>query len=396
MTQDLVINLLAAALAFVFGAFSRSVYQRLTTSRKAAAARKIQEQRHPRFTHGWLLEYYLNLDRLDDLYLLQNEHRRRFVPFLTRPSWTNPDFAEGALVRQSVPHVRSTARIDQSILRRRGSYLMVVDEDGQPWNDLMAVVSRIEETPNGPRIKLILAEYFQFLSACGALEDETYAAVRNPKASTPIRNEILSSADIAAECRRLAHGFGMQCAFVFNDGGVFRVLIQRRSHSVSIYGGALAVVPVFGCQSMDLSDRTEVSIFHNFVREVYEELYGGEEVEKRGPYVDPRWFYKEPPIARLIAAHRDGLLDFRILGFGFDALNGEVDICGLAYIQDTGFAQRELDAMRANWEAQEINAWDLFGDELTEALFTGEFSPGSVYTLAETRKYLAKRPDDRK
>lgn len=389
MTHDLLINLLASGLAFALGVSVRSVRQHVVNARNLADSRRIREQRHPRFTHGWLLEYYLDRDRLDDLYLLVDGNRRRIVPFITRPSWTNQDFDEDVLLVQCSPHRRSDTEIDERVLRRRRAYLAVDDENGEPWNDPLAVVEKVEETDEGPRINLGLAEYFQFLSACGALEDETYAAVRNPRNATPIRDAVLGSVDDAAEARRGAHGFGMQCAFVFHDEGRLRVLIQRRSQSVSIYGGALAVVPVFGCQTMDLSDRTRVSVFHNFLREVFEEMYGGEEVEKRGNRVDPTWFYQEPPIARLIAARESGVLDFRILGFGFDALNGEVDICGLAYIDDPEFARRELPSLKANWEIQDINCWDLFGDDLTEALFAGEFSPGSVYTLAEARLYLA-------
>jgi hypothetical protein len=389
VTQDLIINLVASGLAFTLGVSVRSVRQRIANAKESAGSRRIREQRHPRFTHGWLLEYYLHRDRLDDLYLLVDGNRRRIVPFLTKPSWTNHGFDESTLIEQDSPHGRSDTAVDEEILRRRRAYLVVDDEDGEPWNDLLSVVSEVRETDDGPRIKLAMAEYFQFLAACGALEDETYAAVRNPRAATPIRDAVLASVEDAAEARRGAHGFGMQCAFVFHEEGRPRVLIQRRSHSVSIYGGALAVVPVFGCQSMDLSDRTPVSVFHNFLREAYEELYGGAEVEKRGNRVDPTWFYQEPPITRLIAAHEDGGLDFRILGFGFDALNGEVDICGLAYIRDPEFARRELPSLKANWEIQDISAWDLFGVDLTEALFAGEFSPGSVYTLGEARRHLA-------
>lgn len=389
MTQDLIINLVASGMAFTLGVSVRSARQRIADAKKSAGSRRIKEQRHPRFAYGWLLEYYLRRDRLDDLYLLVDGNRRRIVPFLIKASWTNHDFDENVLVQQESPHRRSDTEVDEEILRRRRAYLAVDDENGEPWNDLLAVVQEVQETEDGPLIKLALAEYFQFLTACGALEDETYAAVRNPRSPTPIRDEVLGSVDDAAHARRGAHGFGMQCAFVFPEDGRLRVLIQRRSHSVSIYGGALAVVPVFGCQSMDLSDRTPVSIFHNFLREVYEELYGGEEVEKRGNRVDPTWFYQEPSIAGLIASKEVGQMEFRILGFGFDGLNGEVDICGLAYIKDPEFARRELPSLKANWEIQDINCWDLFGNDLTDAMFAGEFSPGSVYTLAEARRHLA-------
>ncbi len=107
--------------------------------------------------------------------------------------------------------------------------------------------------------------------------------------------------------------------------------------------------------------------------------------KSRGPDLVLPGATDHPPIA----AHEDGGLDFRILGFGFDALNGEVDICGLAYIRDPEFGRRELPSLKANWEIQDISAWDLFGVDLTEALFAGEFSPGSVYTLGEARRHLA-------
>ncbi|MEV3924051.1 hypothetical protein [Actinomadura coerulea] len=92
MTQDLFINLVASGLAFTLGVSVRSVRQRMLNAKESAGSRRIKEQRHPRFTHGWLLEYYLRNDRLDDLYLLMEGNRRRIVPFLTKPSWTNHDF----------------------------------------------------------------------------------------------------------------------------------------------------------------------------------------------------------------------------------------------------------------------------------------------------------------
>ncbi|SNS46934.1 hypothetical protein [Actinomadura mexicana] len=154
-----------------------------------------------------MLEYYLRNDRLDDLYLLMEGNRRRIEPFLTKPSWTNHDFDENVLVRQVSPHRRSDSSVDEEVLRRRRAYRAVDDENGESWNDLLAVVQEVRETDDGPRIKLALAEYFQFLTACGALEDETYAAVRNPRSPTPIRDAVLGSVDDAAHARRGAHGW---------------------------------------------------------------------------------------------------------------------------------------------------------------------------------------------
>ncbi len=150
VTQDLIINLVASGLAFTLGVSVRSVRQRIANAKESAGSRRIREQRHPRFTHGWLLEYYLHRDRLDDLYLLVDGNRRRIGPFLTKPAWTNHGFDENVLVQQESPHCRSDTELDEEVLRRRRAYLAVDDENGEPWNDLLAVVREVQETEEGP------------------------------------------------------------------------------------------------------------------------------------------------------------------------------------------------------------------------------------------------------
>jgi hypothetical protein len=114
-------------------------------------------------------------------------------------------------------------------------------------------------------------------------------------------------------------------------------------------------------------------------------------VQRRSARVDPTWFYREAPIARLLSARDRGDLEFQLLGFGFDALNAEMDLCALAYISDHRYATEELAAMTVNWEIQDISVFDLRSAELDDAMRAGEFSPGSVFTLARAREVLAGR-----
>ncbi|GAA1556100.1 hypothetical protein GCM10009789_06830 [Kribbella sancticallisti] len=388
MPSDLAINLVATFIAFLTGLFARSAYHRLRGKALQRNRKRIMEQRHPTFTAPWLVNYYRENGHVDDLYAAEFGDGVVQVPFLVRPTWHLDNVSEDELIDQAMPQRQATVPIDRKLLKRRGRYLSLTDRHGEPWNDLIACAKGVSETEAGPRIQLQVAEYFQYLSACGPLEDETYRAVRTARAKTPIRDRVLSSAAEAARCDLGAHAFGMQVAVVFDDGQRLRILIQRRSYSVSIYGGALAVVPVFGCQTTDLTANTRVSLFHNFLREVYEELYGGAEVEQKTARVDPAWFYREAPIERLIKARSTGQLDFRLLGFGFDALNGEMDVLALALFKESRFSRIELSEMAMNWEINDIQVWDLFGQELTDALTAGEFSPGSVYTIMRCRQQL--------
>ncbi|MFE0027371.1 hypothetical protein [Amycolatopsis sp. NPDC059021] len=390
MTSELLVNLLAAGIAFLVGVTSRSTHGWLKRKRALAHEAESRIRRHPRYSADWLIRYYRRRGADKDLYVADHGSRRQVVPFLTKPSWYADGLVE-SIVDQQVPHELSAVPVDTKVLAARGRYLAVEDEGGEPWNELLACAAGVTEDGSGPRVRLVLARYFQYLSACGPIEDETYAAIAKPSRATPLRDRVLPDVDVAARCSRGAHAFGMQVATVFDTGGRHVVLIQRRSFAVSIYGGALAVVPVFGCQSVDLSERTPVSLFHNYLREVYEELYGGVEVQRRGTRVDPTWFYREAPIARLLAARERGDLEFTLLGFGFDALNAEMDLCALAYVSDRRYAEEEIAVMTTNWEIQDIAIHDLWGSELTDLMLAGEFSPGSVFTLARAREVLADR-----
>jgi hypothetical protein len=388
LTRDLLINLLSSAIAFVLGFFARTGYRNVKRTAQERKASKSDMRRLPSYTRSWIISYYLKRDRLQDLFLIETGGQKRFIPFLVKPAWL-AEQPEKQLILQEIPQLRSDVAINRKVLNRRKSYL-VRNQDGAPWNDLHACAANVKDTDSGPQIKVVLAEYFQYMSVCGALEDETYLASRSRTRgrSTPIRDRALASAEDAMQCKLNAHAMGMTVALVYKDGNELRVLIQERSRSVSTYGGALGVVPMFGCQTTDLSERTEVSLVHNFLREVYEELYGGTSVEYDDQHVDPQWFFEHPSIAYMANALDRGELKLNLLGFGFDALNGQLIIAGMVLFDDPGFIKRELPMMTGNWEVRRIQAWDLFGPRLTAALLDGEFTPACAFTLARTREHF--------
>lgn len=387
--KDIVINLIATGIAFLAGLTTRSFLSRVRRARLARNRRMIRQQRHPRFSCPWLIRYYDEKLTADDLYGFQHESQWIRVPFVMKSSWNLRGYPEDELLRQEIPQLMSQVSIDRRALKRRSRYMKLTRSDGEVWNEYIACVFSVEDDSAGPRIHLGVAEYFQFLSACGPLEDETFRSIGSRRRrSTPLRDRVLSSADVAAKCRLGAHAFGMQVAVVFDTGVDLKILIQRRSHAVSLYGGALAVVPVFGCQTVDLTPDTEISLFHNFLREIYEELYGGTEIEQRSARVDPRWFYREAPIAHVRRAHAQGVVEFELLGFGFDALNGEMDLMALTMFKKSRFSNSHLEEMKTNWEIHDIHVWSLFGSDLTDAILAGEFSPGSVYALTQVRERL--------
>lgn len=188
MTRDLLINLLSSAIAFVLGLFARAGYRSIKRSSQEKEARKTDMRRLPSYTRSWIISYYLKRDRLQDLFLVEVGGQKRFIPFLVKPEWL-VDLVEKQLIVQSIPQPRSGVAINRKVLNRRKSYL-VRDQDGAIWNDLHACAANIKNTDQGPQIKVVLAEYFQYMSVCGALEDETYVASRSRSRgrATPVRD----------------------------------------------------------------------------------------------------------------------------------------------------------------------------------------------------------------
>ncbi|MBN2083191.1 hypothetical protein JW859_13415 [bacterium] len=266
---------------------------------------------------------------------------------------------------------------------------MDLDWKGEVWNEEIMCVHRIRDGLT-PRIELCIASYYQFLSACGALEEETYSVIDNPRRIARLRNQYASSLDELIRCGLGAHGFGMQVAFVYaNQNEKNMILIQRRELAVSIYGGARAVVPMFGCQPHKDRSKVSMSLKHNFLREYYEELYGADEmIRTNQEYLSYSWFYNEEPVSELIRLIDTGEANITILGFGYDALNCECDIAVLVYIANKDFINNQIRTMKRNWEIEKIESVMLFSEELDNMLYNLEFQPGSAFAIAEARKHL--------
>ncbi|WP_330275155.1 hypothetical protein OG205_05560 [Lentzea sp. NBC_00516] len=384
---QILIGLTTSLVSFVAGILFHSAKTRFQSKRVSSIQQRQGQERLPVYARDWILRYYATNGRTLELFSIEAFGALHSVPFLTKPLWCSGEFNEDDLIVQTIPHAKSTVPVVKSILKERGHFMSGVDGD-EVWNDLLVCVKGIDDTKGRPRISVHLAEYFQYLSACGALEDETYRAIRNARQGTPLRDRFLSSLEKAKTAGLGAHGLGMQVAVVYPQGNSFRVLIQERSRNVALYGGGLAAVPVFGCQTLDISAQSRVSLFHNFLREMYEELYGGELVQRPRGSVNSSWFYAEEPVARLIAAKGSGDLVFQITGFGFDALNGEVNIAAVAHLRSEEFALREVERMQANWEIQHVTPWDLLGVDLEKCLVNGTFSPGSAFALERARQYI--------
>lgn len=394
--RDLAVDLIAALIAFLCGLAFRPVRANVQARVARRRTELLQRIRDPSYTRDWLVGFYGGAES-GQLYCYEEDGRRVATQLLMLDQWNfNEEVLEEDLLIQCVPQLHSSADVDMRTVRRKGKHIDLTNPDGSEWNELIASVSHVADEAGRPKIYVQVADYFQFLSACFPIEDETYRVVGSRLVGlakrAKLRRRFLPSVKAAAEGRLGAQPIGMQVVVVFETSQGPYVLIQQRAQNVSSYGGALAVVPVFGCQTDDLTDGTPVSLFRNFLRETYEELYGGVEVERSGKRLDPFWFHRTPSIERLLAARRVGYLSWRLLGFGFDALNGELDIMAIAVFHRGRFTDHEFNDMKGNWEIHRIQALPLFGQDVSDILASRGMSAGSIFAIRKAREIMGGVP----
>lgn len=89
MTVDLLVNLTATGIAFVLGLSSRGIYGRVTRLRRVRLDETSRQQRHPRYSIPWLVEYYRRRGRESDLFEFECRDVRMLAPFLTTKKWSS-------------------------------------------------------------------------------------------------------------------------------------------------------------------------------------------------------------------------------------------------------------------------------------------------------------------
>lgn len=387
--RSVISDFVSGILWFTFGFLSQKIISKLRTVHKRSQTQLRRKQVLPSYSAEWLIKYYRDRNRLGDLLSIElaNEQRRYF-PFLTKSSWHDKPISEDELIVEQAELLYSGAKINQRILNKKKNFISLVSKEGDIWNDPLLCVSSISSNQISPRLTVEIAEYFQYLSACGALEEETYETIRKRRKRTPLRDKYACNIETLSKCGLKAHGLGMQVVFLYKDIGGFKILIQERSFSTAIYGGAMAVVPIFGCQPVSVGSKPEVSLLYNFLREFYEELYANPDVQRPSSHLDPTWFYEVEPISTLLSLYKSGGFVFEILGFGFDALNGEVNIAALAFIKDSNFMNKELRRMKSNWEIKNILIKDIDSTELRQDILNNRFQPGSVFAITKAIQRL--------
>jgi hypothetical protein len=323
-----------------------------------------------------LVDFYLQQNMIESLYLAEIGNKKRKIPFITRENWFNNKFRENLVINLSQPLKRSTDKVDIKFIKQRQYYGHAL------WDDPLFTLTNIFEKPNSLELEVGVCNYFQYVTFSGKLEEETY------NSKTKLRKKFLSTWEQITSFDKRTFGLGTICLIAIRHENTYNFVLSIRSIKTVAYGGKIGGLPSFAYQPFNNDYQHEIDYNHQIMREIYEELYDNEELIHKNNHLAYNWFYTENSVQRLREALDKNQIEFIPLGIGIDALNGEPNLSFLILIKDREFWENEKSYMKINWESDdylEKSFTDPFFENLIES---DNWQCGSIFTISESIKYL--------
>jgi len=186
------------------------------------------------------------------------------------------------------------------------------------------------------------------------------------------------------DSRLCCGGIGVVFALARGEefGNDFVVPLQIRSAKVSDGRGRLAVLPKAFHQPV-VGDDAEANLFWTVFRELYEEVFGGSEVEKEITRLKYDWYVDECPPVRFFWEH-DNVFNLEVTGYGINAVGGNYDVAILLAVKDTWYWDTYGKEMCKSWESGTTLLVSTKNRQQIERLLTeGQWASESLFQFVE-------------
>ncbi len=210
----------------------------------------------------------------------------------------------------------------------------------QLFNGTTFTLKQIRQKPL--RLQGALGSYFDMLATCAALERELRHAAAQGWMRAPSRSayhRMVPPADTLLRGSLRSAAIGIGTLTVYNEAGVYKAILARRSQHTAFDSGMFHVLPamMFCPTTSDFHDPREWSARHQIAREFLEELFGLPEEHQPA-----RWdfFYEEPALQYLNELIRAGKAGLYATGIIINLLTLRPEISSLLLIHDPAWHAR--------------------------------------------------------
>ncbi len=271
------------------------------------------------------------------------------------------------------------------------------------WNAPLYRLVGIKIADGRLNAEFALDEFYRYRITNGALGDELIQGLidvdfnlddlfNEAKSLLPLRHAILPDARKIGDfkSRLCSTGINIVTAIArpppYSD---YAIILQRRSGSVSTRQQGLSVVPA-GIHQPCIHPGDEVAISCTVFREVFEELFGGEDRPETSKHLVHDWYYKESAPIKWLLNHT-GAYSLLLTGFGVSTLSGSCTFSVLLAIHDEHFWKKFRHLLRTNWEVTD-DQMPIFSTKSPqpELLLRKDWTDSGLFSLIEGLLELQK------
>lgn len=230
------------------------------------------------------------------------------------------------------------------------------------WNAPLYVLA--DTDPFAAQLKpgFRLDSFFNFRYGVGALWDEAVQAVADVDGDVarvlgerekllPFRTHFAPTVPSFLDLKTKLCGGGISLLLAFRRSKPFddyALVLQRRAPKLAAGAGALGVYP-HAYHQPSVSPAEEFGLVDTALREIYEELFDGEEVQRAPRHLMPHHYLSSSTPMKWLDTNRDKW-DLYCTAFGLYTLSPGYDAAMLLVVQESSFWEKFSPAMMACWE----------------------------------------------
>jgi|GEM_PF-2789885 DNA-binding winged helix-turn-helix (wHTH) protein len=281
------------------------------------------------------------------------------VPLFVRRAWTSLTNDSIKTSRDPVDH---SFPLSNERERFFALYTGVRKELGRSelWDGRIFRLTKLKSVGSKLNLHFEHGHFFDALKYQDYLDFETRLALSNPAGSGKldgkdlrVRKLVASSVEtIERFCESQVCGMGISNLILFRTKrGTYRPAIRARGRlSLSATDGIFDNIGTGIFDIANADSRIDLEFKYKVIKEIYEELFDGKEVEREIRNSDPFFFFRKPGIRELVEMLETGEASFHVTGFCIDLLRLGPEVTTVFVVQDSGYLEEFESKFKLNKE----------------------------------------------
>ena len=230
------------------------------------------------------------------------------------------------------------------------------------WDGRLFRLVSLEPRDPGLDLHFEHGSFFDAVACQYALEHELRLAImggETPTARLPNRDSLASTATLIENfCSVRVARVGVSNLLLLRSAeNTYRPVVRERGRQSMGHAGDFDPISSGVFDISTGSGDVDFSLEFKVLKEVYEELLGGVEVEREHMGLDPDFFFYKPGIVDLREMLQDGRATFQVTGFCIDLVRVIPEITTVLVVRDDSYYRRHRADFKVNLEYEGLSSF---------------------------------------